>query len=400
MLMAIMILATLLAGLLLPGVLYLFGRRHVLDSIKNINSSHLKPLESDSKADSHSKATVIIPVTGNPNSLILPLKSLMTQDYPNYEIIFVTRDMEDPAVTALQELLTDTDNVRHITSGPAACCGQKNHNLLAGIASADPSTEIFVFCDSTHIALPDFLSSLIHPILTGTAEMTSGFHQIEACDSRPATVGMAINVLGIHLLQGVPRFSQPWGGAMAIRKETFERHKIGELWAETVVDDFSMGPFLQKRKVKCHPVARACLSTPLQNQTLGDWNLWLTRQLLYMKFYTPGYWLAAAPGVLMLIFPVFIATMVLIFSLAEACSSAMGLAAAVFFVLFSGIGVRYQHLLLKPVPRVRWLMAFYMLLFMMFWCYLKTWFTNRLDWKGISYQVAWGGKVKRIFTDV
>lgn len=308
--MQIWILASFVLGLMLFGGLFFHGRGHVLGSLPSGLISN--PQGSNEPPAGSPKVVIIIPVTGNASGMKVCLESLLDQDYPNYETFFVTRDMEDPGASIIQELLSDGKNARHIISGPATCCGQKNQNLLAGVAAAGPSVEILVFCDSSHQAPQSLLSDLIRPVAEGNAVMTTGFHRIVPGDFGLGTLGMLWSVLGIHLLQGITVFTQPWGGAMAIRRTVFETHGVDRLWARTVVDDFSMGPHLRRKGIRCKPVPTACLTTPLAGQTLYEWNTWLTRQLLYLKFYTPGSWLAAALAAYLLVGPILLAGMSII----------------------------------------------------------------------------------------
>jgi len=393
-LIQIWFLTSLMLGLMLLAGLFFCGHGHVLKSL------HGKPIpnltDSAGSPAGAPEAVVIIPVTGDTPGIKGCLESLLDQDYPSYEVIFVTRDTEDPAAAIIQGLLSNRNNARHITSGPAAHCGQKNHNLLAGIAASKPSAEILAFCDSSHQAQPTFLSDLLKPIVAGDAVLTTGFHRIVPGDFRLATLGMLWSVLGIHLLQGIALFTQPWGGAMAIRRTVFESHRVDRLWGATVVDDFSMGPYLRKVGIRCKTVPFACLSTPLSGKSLHEWNLWLTRQLLYLKFYTPGAWLGASLAAYLLIAPMILAAVAIIGGVLGLLSWDMLLTGIVFFVIFTYIGIGYRKLVPNPIPLGPWVAALYGVHFMTFWCYLKTWFTNTLSWKGLSYRVTWGGKVQKV----
>ncbi len=137
------------------------------------------------------RVALIVPLTGNSPEMEAALESLLNQPYPNYETVLVTRDLEDPATPLVRALLARHPHSRHIVSGPAAGCSQKNHNILAGVGALDDSVEILVFCDSTHQAQPNFLRELIHPLVTGAASLTSGFHRIIPGDARVPTLGTA-----------------------------------------------------------------------------------------------------------------------------------------------------------------------------------------------------------------
>ena len=169
------------------------------------------------------------------------LESLLSQPYPNYETVLVTRDPEDPAIPLVRALLARHPRSRHIVSGPAAGCSQKNHNILAGVGALDDSVEILVFCDSTHQARPNFLRDLIHPLVTGAASLTTGFHRIIPGDARVPTLGRLQTVLTLHLLHGFAFIALPWGGATAMLRSAFHDYGVAGVLRTKVLDDFPLG---------------------------------------------------------------------------------------------------------------------------------------------------------------
>ena len=187
------------------------------------------------------RVALIVPLTGNSPEMEAALTSLLSQPYPNYETVLITRDLEDPATPLVRALLAHHPHSRHIVSGPAAGCSQKNHNILAGVGALDDSVEILVFCDSTHQARPNFLRDLIHPLVTGAAILTSGFHRIIPGDARVPTLGMLQTVLTLHLLHGFAVIALPWGGATALLRSAFHDYGIAGVLGTNVLDDFPLG---------------------------------------------------------------------------------------------------------------------------------------------------------------
>ena len=227
------------------------------------------------------RAAVIVPVTGDTPGMRQAVSSLIDQDYPDMAVIFVAAQADDPAVPLVCGVAGNDPRVLQVVAGPATACGQKNHNILAGVRAAQ-TAEVFVFCDSTHVADRHFVSNLVAPIARGDAPMTSGFHKVVPGDGDTATIGMAVTCLALHLLQPIRAITQPWGGAMAISRPAFDRFGLARLWGHNIVDDFSMGPHLHRFGVAAWPVAAACLATPLAGVSLARWDDWLTRQLLYL----------------------------------------------------------------------------------------------------------------------
>ena len=161
-------------------------------------------------------------MAGAPPGLAPRLTALLHQDYPDYQVIFTTRDLEDPATGVIAQLIWGKPRARLVVAGPARTCGQKNQNLLAGIRLAGDAPEILAFCDSNQEAPRDFLRKLAAPVALGEGVVTSGYHQAIPGDRRLATWGRAVSVLTLYLTKPVPWLNQPWGGATAIRRETFE----------------------------------------------------------------------------------------------------------------------------------------------------------------------------------
>jgi ceramide glucosyltransferase len=375
--MALLILALL--------VLLIHSRRHVRRSFPIRDPGGSAPASGAWPV--YPRVALIVPLTGNSPEMPAALESLLNQPYPNYETVLVTRDLEDPATDLVRALLSHHPQSRHIVSGPAAGCSQKNRNILAGVGALDDSVEILVFCDSTHQARPNFLRDLIHPLVTGEAVLTSGFHRIIPNDARVPTLGMLQTVLTLHLLHGFAAIALPWGGATALLRSVFHDYGIAGVLGTKVLDDFPLGLRLLRFGIRTLPVATAILDTHLAGQTLSGWNTWLTRQLLYLKYCLPGTWLAAALVVWVLAG---------LGGMVGLVDPPVALISLGFLLALTAIGAWCRTLVPRPAPLGPWLLAFYANIFMACWCYIKTWRADTIAWHGISYRVTWGGRVREI----
>jgi ceramide glucosyltransferase len=387
-------LASMALEILLLLVLLAHSREHVRRSFPGRVSGGTPP--ESGPWSTYPKAALIVPLTGNSPEMADALSSLLSQSYPNYETVLVTRDLEDPATPLVRGLLARHPRCRHIVSGPAAGCSQKNHNILAGVGALDDSVEILVFCDSTHQARPDFLRDLIRPLVAGAASLTSGFHRIIPGDARVPTLGMLQTVLTLHLLHGFAFIALPWGGATAMLRSVFHHYGLAGVLGTKVLDDFPLGQRLLRFGIRTTPVAAAILDTHLAGQTLDGWNTWLTRQLLYLKYCLPGTWLASALVVWVLGGPIILAGLTVLGGLVGLASVPLALISLGFLLTLTAIGAWCRTLVPRPVPLGPWLLAFYANIFMACWCYVQTWRTDTIAWRGISYRVAWGGRVRRV----
>ncbi|MCE5336355.1 MAG: glycosyltransferase [Desulfobacteraceae bacterium] len=342
------------------------------------------------------KVRCIVPASGAGECLAPCIRSLLRQDYPEYEIVFVTRDAEDPAAAVIRDEIAQAPRAKLVHSGRATVCGQKNHSILRGLREPPADSEITVFGDSTRLALPDWLKNLTAPIAAGEAIVTSGYHHALPMGRSIAQIGRACSVLMLFLTKGFPFLNQPWGGATAIRTEDIERLEIPGLWARKVVDDVALAAHLKKRGIYTSLSTGAALATPIASETLAGWNEWLIRQWLYLKFCCPVSW--AACGMVC-----DLAAALIVFSIAATLLGGMGLAApsvalssSLFLGLVAGLGIALRRSHPDPGPVLLWICAFFATLLLAGWSHMETLRTDHIDWKGIRYKVAWGGDVTQV----
>jgi len=344
------------------------------------------------------RVALIMPVAGADPGLAARLASFLRQDYPDYQMILVTRGPEDPATPVIRALLGAHPRARHVIAGPAAACGQKNHNLLAGLKVADPGATVLAFCDSNQMAPETWLRELVRPIALGQARVVSGYHHLLPQDRRLATLGRAVTVLVLFLTRGLAPLNQPWGGATAMARELFAALEVDRLWAENVVDDVSLAARLMTAGLRVGYPAGEALATPLGGESLGGWRAWLTRQWLYLKFCLPGTWLAGGAVVHLLLLLVFLAVLGVLLAPWGVLAPPAGIAAGLFLTLLTALGAVLRTLHPKPGPLGPWLAAFYATILMGSWCHLRTWFTRYLCWRGLCYRVGLRGKVLEVKT--
>ena len=343
------------------------------------------------------RLALIVPVAGAPPGLARRLEALLHQDYPDYQVIFATRDTEDPATRAIAALIWGRTRVRLVVAGPARSCGQKNQNLLAGVRLAGDVPDILAFCDANQEAPPEFLRKLAAPVARGEGQVTSGYHQVIPGDNRLATWGRAVSVLTLYLTKAVPWLNQPWGGATAILRETFESLRVAHLWAETVVDDVSLAARLIQARIPVCLSRGADLATPVTGETLASWESWLFRQWIYLKYYLPGSWMAA--GVLMYLLTGFTLASLLQLLLAPWGWGTPGLIipSLAFLVAISALALAMRRLHPCASPWPLWLAAFLASVGLASWVHLKTCLTQKISWRGKVYQVDWRGRVSSIY---
>lgn len=381
------------AHLLLLAALYLLAAPAVRAARRVWLEKLRTPPPQPAPGQATPRIAMLVPLTGNAPGMKRCLTSLLHQPGMDCHTLFVVRDEADPAVELVRELLPEHPRAGLVVAGQARTCCQKNHSLLAGLEAlcgthaAGEAPDVLVFCDSTHEAAPDFLARLAAPLVSGRAVLTTAYHRVVPGDAGLATLCHFFAALGIHLLQSLPLLCQPWGGATAILRREFYAHGVDAVWARGVVDDFTMGPYLQSRGVRALAVPEASLITPVAGQTFARWWSWWFRQLLYLKFCMPGTWLAASLGVLALAG---------LMAWAAADAAAGGASGWLYFAALGAMGVAFGRLSQTRVPAWRLVLGFLAMQLLSVPCFLATWGTNTLGWRGVRYHARLDGTVKRI----
>lgn len=340
------------------------------------------------------RVAMIVPVGGNSPHMTSALTSLLTQDYPDYLPVFVTESADEPAAACIRKLQNDFPALRHVVAGHAKRCGQKNHNTLAGVASiTNEKIDILTFCDSTHLATPDFLRLLVAPISEGKSDFSTGYHCVEHFDEKWTTLAYTASVLLMRLLQGLSRFTQPWGGAMAIRYTAFKREQVDILWASSVVDDCSLAALLLQRKIPVSLCAAALLRTVAREHPIRVWQDWMERQILFLKFCIPAQWKLLGVLVVCMAFPPIFASVAFLgglFGIGTGAAVALSLCwLACFWCEMSYL----RGLLEKDCSHIRFVGAFLLACGMFAKVYVGTIRAHSIIWQGKEYHVGDNGKI-------
>src|SRR5205085_6115219 len=86
-----------------------------------------------------------------------------------------------------------------------------------------------------------------------------------------------------------------WGGATAIRRETFERLDMRERWRGTLSDDFALTRALQQERLPIHFVPD-CLTASFEDCDFTELLEFTTRQLKITRVYAAHLWKAVLLG--------------------------------------------------------------------------------------------------------
>lgn len=335
---------------------------------------------------------ILLPLKGVFPDQAKTLESWLTQSHPDYCVVFIVESEDDPANRVVDELCVRYNHARKVISGISTLCAQKNHNLIAGTRSLRPETEIILFCDSTNTAPPDWLQRFVRPLETGAAEVVTTFR---AFDPKPETiggVGQAVYASFLYTLLALA--PKPWGGATAIRRETFERLEVAEVWGRTVVDDLILGNVLDKAGIKILFDHRNLLESPLAGQSLRGFLDYLDRQILFPKFTNPGMWAAVFVAHTSVSLALLVAAVLgLIFFPLGMVAVGTGLVSLAYVAatLLAALVLR----IVSPfsISLGAWLGAFYPVIFLGAFVLARSAFCSQIVWHGRTYRTGSQGVV-------
>ena len=329
--------------------------------------------------------------------------ALLNLEYPKYEIVFVVASEADPAYVAIQGILDeygDEDagcSTQLLVAGVDNCRAQKLTNQLAAIKKIADKTEILVFVDSDVRPEPDFLSKLIAPLDEPGVGATTGFRWYHP---QAPTLGAILqstwNAGALPFLVD-PKRNFAWGGAMAIRRDVFERAEIPERWDRAVSDDFpfTLGVRGLGLEVRFVP---DCLAISYESSSLRQTLEFTNRQSIISRVYFPTLWWSAAIGHsaanILLLYGLFnlvswLATDEMVYLIGAGCTILLPLQLINAHQLFKSI----KPLLPKIESELVRLHPYYLLaaplaslLSLVNTVYSAT--TRKITWRGITYELV------------
>jgi ceramide glucosyltransferase len=242
-------------------------------------------------------ASVIAPCRGIDQGFKENLEALFNQNYPSYEIIFVSDRADDPALGVVEEVRRRFDGARSprarvVVAGEATGSGQKVHNLVAAVARADRASEVLVFVDTDARPATDWLRELVAPLRDEGVGAATGYRWFVPVSGGFASRMRSVWNASIASALGAARDKNfCWGGSTAIRRATFERLNMIERWRGTLSDDFALTRALHGAGLPIHFVP-ACLTPSLEDCAVKELLEFTTRQMKITRVYAPHLWKA------------------------------------------------------------------------------------------------------------
>ncbi|HSQ23529.1 MAG TPA: glycosyltransferase family 2 protein [Pyrinomonadaceae bacterium] len=351
--------------------------------------------------------TVIVPLRGLDDGLYENITAIFSQDYPAYEVIFVSDDENDIAWAIIEKARLDFKDtsgptMRTVIAGPAVDRGQKVHNLSVAANDVDRASEVLVFVDSDARPASHWLSSLVAPLEDETVGATTGYRWFV-----PIRGGLSSHLRSVwnaaiaSALGSDEQRNFCWGGSTAIRRKTFESCEVIEHWRGTVSDDFAMTRALRasQRTIKFVP---QCLTPSFEECSFHELIEFTTRQMKLTRAYAPHLW---KPVLLSSAWFVLVFFGGIGFVLARALMGlSFALPLALLMIIFA-MGAMKSHLRLRAVTTIikdkrarswgstiahmtMWPLASALYLYNT----LAAAISRRITWRGIGYELKSAGE--------
>lgn len=347
-------------------------------------------------------ASIIAPCRGLDQGLRDNLDALFRQDYPAYEIIFVTDRADDSSLAVVEEIRrhwqqTTSTQTSVVIAGEAVESGQKVHNLRAAVELVDSLSEVLVFVDTDARPRSNWLSSLVAPLADEGIGAATGYRWFIpirgglASHLRSVWNASIASALGARVDKNFC-----WGGSTAIRRQTFQQLNMLEEWRGTLSDDFALMRVLRRAHLPIHFVP-ACLTASLEDCGFRELLEFTNRQLKITRVYAPPFWKAVLMGSLLFVLVFFggLALIITRATLGLTYAVPLALITAIYALGIAKAALRWRavslplsayraqlqkglaaHLLLWPLASVIYL-----------YNALCAAFSRRIEWRGLTYEL-------------
>ena len=228
--------------------------------------------------------TLIVPVKGDDEGLRENLAALAALDYPDYELLIAARTASDVPPGVLPRRVKVV-----LTSRDDPDTGEKVQNLQAAVRAARRRSAIFAFADSDGRPTRGWLRALVAPLEDDGVGASTGYRWFTPV---PATFWSLMasvwnSAVGGLLGDGDNPFA--WGGAMAMRRETFFEARVPEFWKGAVSDDYALSAAVHAAGLSI-AYAPGALTPSFDRTRCMPFFGWIRRQMTITRVYSPRLW--------------------------------------------------------------------------------------------------------------
>jgi ceramide glucosyltransferase len=244
------------------------------------------------------KVAVIVPCKGLGENLKENLTAICSQDYENYQVIFVLDSSQDPAYPLVNKIVHNIHNAHIEFSEKIPEASGKIGALISGVKTAG-SVDVYVFADSDIKPHNKWLAFLVAGLSEKKVGATTGFRWFFPHDRKTALIS-TWNMTSMTSLFH-PLSNCAWGGSTAIKKSLFDRLPIESKWRKGFSDDLILTEVVKKAGCIIKFVPSCIVESPAEKDIKKFLN-WGTQQFTWVRWYNPVLWFFSFCGMVLLQF--------------------------------------------------------------------------------------------------
>lgn len=248
--------------------------------------------------------SVILPFKGCDCNLEQTVKSLLNQNYEGkYSLYFVSSEEDSKAVRIVKKLVKNYSNahfIKAVKDEVSKYRSDKVNNLLNGVRKATEDTEVYLFIDSDIVPYKDWISHMVKPLQAKACGVTTGSAWIvsEKKDTLLTLAARYWDFLATTMIT-FPFTKFARGFSFGLRKETFEKIGMRNVWENAFHDNFTLSTAIRKHKMRILYIP-GCLVSEYFSITGFEWIKWVKRQAIntkvnFKKLWAFGFFLVTMP---------------------------------------------------------------------------------------------------------
>jgi cellulose synthase/poly-beta-1,6-N-acetylglucosamine synthase-like glycosyltransferase len=346
------------------------------------------------------KTAVILCLRGVDPFLSNCLRSLLNQNYPQYDLKLVVDSYDDAA----WKIATDISQqaATNVQISPLKMlrynCSLKCSSLVQAISELDDSYKVVALIDADMVPHANWLRELVTPLTHPKVGATTGNRWYVPTGNYWGTMvryqGNISNVVQMFL------FGIPWGGNLALKTEIFRETALLDKWGQALNEDKLLCKVLKKQKMQVKFVPSLILNR--EECDLPSLLSCLERQLLSSRLYHP-LWSAVIGDV---VSSILVPTLAILLGLVALLSGQWDAAALCFgnfaiytvglFFLMLGFEVGIQPLIrfqvqtntkISVISLLKMLIAIPLTQWVYGLAFLSSLRASTVNWRGVSYEV-------------
>lgn len=234
------------------------------------------------------RVAVFMPVRGVDDSLPEAIKSVLEQDYSNYEVRIIVDSVADESWTHVQNAVarSGADNV-HVSAleRREPTCSLVCNGLLQFMSEVEDSTDLITLCGSDMVVASNWMSQMVRALEDPETGCTLGNRWYV---SESAGWGWMVRYLWNAVANIIAwHYRIPWGGTVCLRVADIRRSGLLDDWSRAMIEDIPIRSAMDRidRSLRYVP---ELIVVNRESISLRSCISFVARQMFWMQTYSPN----------------------------------------------------------------------------------------------------------------